>query len=442
MTRRAQVLANTGYRRLLAGQIISNLGDVVAYMGLSFLILYRLGGTAVDIGKLTIAATVPTLVLGPVAGTLVDRWSRRWVMVFSDAGRGVIYLLMPLAPSLNWIYAGVFLSNVLSRFFYPAKSAMVPNIVGKEQIVAATGLTQAAAGMTAVLGPGIGAAVAAFLGPSTTLVLNGVSFLLSGVFIMGIRGNEKERSSEPDSLAAPRDWKGKVRDVLSELASGFRYILDERVIRFYAGVFAGFGLLVGGLNVIVIPFLKDVMGFGIPLVGLTQSAQAVGGLLGAVLITLRPVRRPRRTILGALVTFGTLIVLVMGVNRYLWAVFPAAALIGAAVASVQVLLNAELMRLVPDRLRGRVFGSFSSLTDGLGLASMGIIPLLAVRFGIAEVGMATGGLLALLGLSAAFWAKGAEEPGQGVEGVSKVGRTLVARGAGFEPSTCPVEGEA
>lgn len=390
------VLRNSEFLKLWVGQIISALGDSVAYMGLSFLILYRLGGTAVDVGKMMIAATIPTLFLGPLAGVFVDRWSRRRVMIAADVVRGLIYLAMPFASSLAWVYVGIFCASVMSRFFNPAKSAIVPSLVAPDELMAAAGLNQTSGAVVSIVGPALGGALAGAFGPGAALAANAISFFVSGLLIAVIRVDERagrSGSAVPATGAPARPLAA----VLRQLGDGLRFIGRQRVVRFYTGFFATCMLCLGGINVLFVPFAKDVLGFNIQMIGLSESSQAVGGLVGAVLVTLIAGRvRPAGLISGSVIAIG-LLVAAFGLNR---APLPALLLVagvGAALAALNIPFSAEMLKLIPDEVRGRVWAAFGAATDGCSLISMGVLPAIATRIGLVPVITAIGVAVGLLG---------------------------------------------
>lgn len=393
------VLRNPEFLKLWAGQVISALGDSVAYMGLSFLILYRLGGSAIDVGKMMIAATIPTLVLGPVAGVFVDRWSRRRVMIVADVIRGLIYLAVPFATSLAWVYIGIFCASIMSRFFYPAKSAIVPSLVASTDLMAASGLNQTSGAVVSIVGPALGGALAGTFGPGAALAANAVSFFISGILIAAIRINEPAgrvatAALAPVAAAAP---DRSLAAVLRQLADGLRFLGSQRAVRFYTGFFAACMLCLGGINVLFVPFAKDVLGFSIQMIGLSESSQAVGGLIGAIVVTLIAARMKRaRLIFGSVVAIGLLLA-ALGLNRAPLAALLLMAGIGAALSALNIPLSAELMKLIPDAVRGRVWAAFGAATDGCSLISMAVLPVVATRTGLVPVITAVGIAVGLLG---------------------------------------------
>lgn len=393
----AAVLRNSEFLKLWIGQIISALGDSVAYMGLSFLILYRLGGSAIDVGKMMIAATIPTLVLGPVAGVFVDRWPRRRVMIVTDVVRGLIYLAMPFATSLAWVYIGIFCSSVMSRFFNPAKSAIVPSLVPPAELMAASGLNQTSGAVVSIIGPALGGALAGTFGPAAALGSNALSFFISGLLIAAIRVDERAGRGQLPAPAATAAPDRSLAAVWRQLADGVRFIASSRAVRFYTGFFAACMLCLGGINVLFVPFAKDVLGFNIQMIGLSESSQAIGGLIGGIIVTLMAARiKPTRLIFGSVVVMGLLLA-ALGLSRAPLVALLLMAGIGIALSALNIPFSAEMMKLIPDAVRGRVWAAFGSATDGCSLISMAVLPVVATRVGLVPVITAVGIAVGLLG---------------------------------------------
>src|SRR4029079_7704573 len=94
-------------------------------------------------GLVFLAATLPNILLGPIAGTFVDRWEHKRVMIGSDLIRAALVIAIPFAPQMNvvYVYPLVFLVTAVSLFFRPAKVALLPRIVAEDDVMAANSAT-------------------------------------------------------------------------------------------------------------------------------------------------------------------------------------------------------------------------------------------------------------------------------------------------------------
>ena len=153
------------FSTLWVGQTISLLGDRLNQVALGVLVL-SITGSALDVGLTFLAATLPNLLFGPFAGTFVDRWNQKHVMVVSDLLRAGLVLLIPLAAerSVLLAYPIVFGVTTVSIFFRPARTAVIPRIVATEDLTPANGAMWTAETMADVVGYPIAGLFVAFLG--------------------------------------------------------------------------------------------------------------------------------------------------------------------------------------------------------------------------------------------------------------------------------------
>lgn len=398
------MLRNHQYLRLWLGQVVSLLGDQFAYMGLSFLILYRLGGTAVDVGLMLLVASLPTLLIAPLAGVCVDRWSRRRVMVVADLVRAGIYIVLLFARSLPAVYLGVFCANTASRFFAPARAAFVPEVVADDELLPALALGQTSTALTLMLGPAVGGILAADFGTTIALLANAASFLISAVLIRSVRIKEDHVGEAPSELGSGVPIRGILGTIRDDLRLAWCFARRNRSIRFITVMYGLFVFLTEGMNVLFVPFLKNTVGLGLVAIGRVEMAEAVGGLIGAgLMLALARRHKSQRIYFLGISGMGVLLA-VIAITRSPSVLTVLFGLGGATLALVSVPHDFEMVRLVPTRLRGRVFGTVDALTDTCAVAAAGLLPELAA-FGTTALVVGVGGLatiaVGVLGLTLA-----------------------------------------
>ena len=129
------VFAQPGYRRLWSARTVSQWGDVFATVAL-VLLVFDLTGSALGVSAVVFAEIIPVLLLGPVAGTLVDRLPRVTVMVVADLWRALLAIaLIPLADSLVAVYLVAFGLSVGAVLFNPAANSVLPALVTEEELL-------------------------------------------------------------------------------------------------------------------------------------------------------------------------------------------------------------------------------------------------------------------------------------------------------------------
>jgi len=160
------VLRQRNFALLWVGQLISIIGDLVLLTALPFYIHQRTGSTLAT-GAMFLAQLVPGVVLGSLAGVFVDRWDRKRTMVITDLARAALLLLLLMVQFREWlwvIYLVAFLEAVIAQFFGPAKSALIPHLVGDQHLMAANTLNAFSHAVTYLVGPAVGGALLAWLG--------------------------------------------------------------------------------------------------------------------------------------------------------------------------------------------------------------------------------------------------------------------------------------
>jgi len=178
-------LRERDFARLWTGQLISNVGDWVNYVALTALV-WHLTESAWMVAVLRACHAVPFLLLGPFAGVLVDRWNRKATLVVVDVLRAGLVLLFPFVSDVGTIFAITIVFNIVSTLFSPAKNALIPQIVGERQLLAANSLSSTTQNMAMVLGPALGGLLLAAAGTAAAFYFDSASFVLSAIAIAGM----------------------------------------------------------------------------------------------------------------------------------------------------------------------------------------------------------------------------------------------------------------
>ena len=179
------ILRQRNFSLLWFGQLISTIGDWVLFVALPFYI-YSLTGSTLATGAMFMAATLPRLLFGSVAGVFVDRWDRKNTMIVADVLRGALLLLMVLVRSREqlWlIYLSAFAMAVVGQFFGPAKSAIIPRLVDRQDLLSANSLNALSDALTRLVGAGLGGALMGSFGFQNVVWLDAGSFFFSALMI-------------------------------------------------------------------------------------------------------------------------------------------------------------------------------------------------------------------------------------------------------------------
>ena len=381
------ILRQRNFALLWVGQLISVFGDWVLLIALPFYI-FDLTGSALATGAMFMAANLPRVLLGSVAGVFVDRWNRKRTMIVADLARGTLLLTLLTVHSAHFlwvIYLITFTQATIGQFFLPAKNAIIPSIVAKSDLIPANSLNSLSENLTRLTAPALGGALFALLGLASVVVIDSASFLVSGALIALIA--VRHRAPNEEATARPRSWTALVR----EWGDGLRLMRRDPII---AAIFATTGTAMiaeGFFTVLLVPFVKEVLHGDAQDFGWLASAQAIGGLVGSMLLArIGTAIRPALLIplSGLLFGIGD-IALVNLPNRVALPALPVALVMigfaGVPIVGFFVGQNALLQASVADAFRGRVFGAYSTTIALLTLIGQGIGSVLGDRIGVVPV---------------------------------------------------------
>lgn len=272
---RALLRNNIPFRRLWYGQIISQLGDWFDSIAL-YTLLYTLTGSGQAVGGLLVAQFLPSTIIGPWAGVVVDRLPRKAVLIASDIGRG---LLVPLflfvrRPEDIWIvYVVSILKFSLTAFFEPARSALTPDVTRREELGAANAISGATWSAMLALGAAVGGLVVGTFGTRTAFFIDSASFFASALVISGVRVAERQKP-----VRHTNGWQ--------DMAEGARYIAQRSDIALYTFT-KGLWSLGGGVMVLLTLLGREVFPMGKEgalSIGLFYAARGIGAGIGPLLV--------------------------------------------------------------------------------------------------------------------------------------------------------------
>ncbi len=387
-------------RMLLAG-FISSSGDRLHQVALAALILGMTNSMA-SAGLVFVVSTLPYVMFGLLVGALVDRWDRRTTMVLADLVRGVLVVLIPVAAtiSLPLVYPLLFALTCATIAFHPARQSSVPDLVGADELSSANSLFQAVNYMVDLLAfPVAGLVVAALIerlgtyrGTQVVFAVDALSYLCSALLLLRLPVVNRSVMLAQEPL----------RRLPNQVADGLRFLRDHSAVRTNTILMTIGPLMLGSLHTLWIGFAWRVSNTGTFGYGVTEMANAIGTLLG--LLVLRTLSRrvnPGRAILIGFALMGAAIA-TAGLTDSLAVVALLAALAGMGNVTFLVPSITLVQRHTPAELRGRVFAVRLMLTFGAfsisnavagGLSDVvGVSPLLLV-LGSGMLLLAAGGAL-------------------------------------------------
>ena len=346
-----RVPEHRGYRNLLLARLISALGTWTAFFAVRIAI-FNQTDSAWWVAILLFCELVPSVILGVVIGPLIDRWPRRRMMVLSDLGGAVVFGLLPFVHSPAGICALSAVAGFSAAFFRPACYSAIPNLVGRESLVAANALVQGAENLATLLGPVLAGVGVALLGSSTVYALNSVSFLISAMLLVRI-------GSRLQSTVLARIGRTHWREV----RAGLSLVRNDRYLSSIALIWSWATLAYAGINVAEIVLTTDAYGAGNVGFGVFVAFSAGGILLGNVVAFWFIVRL---TVYGGyrasfLVTAAGVAICAVSTNLAIGCV---GAVIFGIGNGIGLVCNMTLIQqVVSDERRGQVFAVLGSLVQ-------------------------------------------------------------------------------
>ncbi len=396
------VLAIPNFRRLWMGQTISQIGDGLTSLAILIMINQLTGSTAA-LATMMIVIALPQLVFGLLAGVYVDRWNRKTIMIVSDVIRGLLVLgfIFVRHPQDIWIfYVLGFLQAAIGTFFDPAKNAMIPNIVERESLLAANGLSQTTRIITSVIGSGLaGILVGATHSAWGAFSLDSLSFFVSALFIGRIMMPKSDAAPVPTAGTTSR---AGLRETLKELAEGLQYLFGERMLLGVVATIAVTMLGIGAVNVLIVPFLLNTLHVPTTVLGIIDAAQMAGMILGAANVTLLAKRLKSASIIVLSTMALGLFVGLFGLAGSIWFALTALFFVGLSVAPLQAGVATVLQSTVPDAKRGRANSTMNTVTTLASVTSMASAGLLGDWLGVRQVFYLSGAITVLAGVLAAM----------------------------------------
>jgi len=366
-----RVIHSPRYFPLWLGQIISNLGDTLNYVALVVLV-FRLSHSGLAVSALVLMEIVPTLLLGPLAGVVIDRLDRKRVLIVVDSARAVLVLALAFTHALWAVYALAALLAVGSTLFNPALQAVIPALLDEEERLAANAV----------------AGLIAWAGTTPAFLANAASFAVSAALLARLSIPRREGPLRTGGLGA---WLGDARE-------GLAYARRDPFVARLVPVQALTSLATGATSALLVVLASTHLHLAAQGFGWLLAAIGVGALLGPFLsngltrgrsLDVRLLFVPYLIRGAGDVALG----LVVGLPWALVILF----VYGLNTSTGMVASTTILQTVIPNRVRGRVFTLLDVTWAAMRLLSLGLGGLLADRVGIVAVYIAGGTLLALAG---------------------------------------------
>ena len=363
---------------LLSANALSLVGNQLTYIAIPWFVL-QTTGSATKTGIAAFFTGIPALLAAFFGGPLVDRWGYQRTSVLADLASGVTVALIPLlfftVGLAFWqLLALAFLGALLDSPGGAARESLLPELatLARARLELVNATSQGLWRVSGLLGPPLAGLLIAALGPSTALLFDAASFILSAAIVALFVPSSRRAAGEPLS---PRAY-------VAELRAGLRFIRADRALLVLVLTFTILNALGEPFFGVILPvYARQILGGALDL-GLVLAAFAAGGLLGTVLFGAFGDRLPRR------IAYGGSLVLVAATFWPLVVLPPLAvlagvlALRGAFAAPLNVLTVTISQERIPPGMRGRVFGVGRALALAAFPLGAALVGYLVERIGL------------------------------------------------------------
>lgn len=354
---------------MLQGHAVSALGDILYSVAIGYWVYEKTGSSAL-MGVMSSISMFMTMFVMPFSGSIIDKCSRKLIIVGMDALRGVIMLalgILAFADSLSVpvVLAAAFLASACSVFFSPAVSTLMLDIIPHDDMVQGQSVFSGVNSFINLVGKAVSGALVALLGVPLIILINGVSYLISAFSELFITVPKTVHQGEKITL----------RGIFSDFGVAIRETLRNRYLRLFVPSALILNLLGAGPSSLMLPFTLE-KGFTVEMYGYLMSAETAASLLCVCLLGIVRLK-PKARYWG--MSGGFLVSILFSVLTYLtknYAVMCVMMFLGSfANALGNSIFNASLMLALPEGNRGALLGFISA-------ASTGGCALSAVIFGV------------------------------------------------------------
>jgi MFS family permease len=366
------VFRHQSFALLWMAQFVSTAGSGLTCIAAAVLV-FRSTGSVLSVGLMLLVTTLPSLLIGLLAGVVVDRIDRRRLMIMADVARACLMALIPLLLpfGIAWLYLLVLLAAGLNQFFDPAQESLLPEMVPDDELAVANALSTISSVGAFTIGASLAGILLDHVSPAWAFSLNALTFLCSAACIGCVR-HTSVVERRPSSLAS----------VEHDLRAGLGYVARTPALRslflIFAPIFVAFGLV----QALLLPFASRTLGANDSAYGLIEGVGLLGFTVGSLLMARLAERlHEGQWIAISITAMGALLLLFSHVSALPLAVL-VYLLFYLANAPSYIARRLLIQRGSPRELRGRVSSAFMVTRDlsmMLGMLAVGLADYLEIR---------------------------------------------------------------
>ncbi|MGE6500615.1 MFS transporter [Bacillus wiedmannii] len=363
---------------------VSIFGTAMYSFALGLYVL-QITGSALNFAITLILGTIPMIVLNPFAGVIADKVDKKKLVICMDLLSGYLLIAVYILSSyyglnLFIIYTTTFLMTVFTTFFGIGLEAAKPNIVSKEKLMSINSISKIIDSVSLILGPMLGGIVFSVFNIKTFIIINGISFILSGIALLFIHFRLFEYNINEGNSKRGVNF-------IKDIKEGFSYLLEKESLKNTFHILISFNFFLGFAVTVPFPYIiNTVLNLGSKQFGIIQGTFPVGMIIGAIVVKKITDRFSYSYLLKKLSSMLSVFMIILGipvlfksfeVNDLVFVITYCVVMIflGFIIALIDIPLIYFMQNEIPDEYRGRV------LSIGLSIGKM-MLPIAMALSGL------------------------------------------------------------
>ena len=341
------------FLKLWSAETVSQVGSQVSGLALPLVAIITLEASAFQVALLGVVDFLPFILISLPAGVWVDRLPRRPILIVGDLGRAALLLSIPVAYeldalSMGQLYVVGFIVGTLTVFFDVAYQSYLPSLVDRDRLVEGNSKLEVSRSAAQLAGPAMAGGLVELLTAPVAVLVDAVSFIASGLFVLGIR----KREETPERAPGRSPFAG----MRAELSEGLRYVLGHRYLRWIAASTATFNFFGSVMFAILLVYAVRTLGLSPGAIGVVLAVANIGYLVGAVLsgrLTRRIGVGPT-IIVGSAAGAGSLLIPLAPVSAPIPWLIAAELIISFGLPVYNITQVSFRQAITPERMQGRM----------------------------------------------------------------------------------------
>ncbi|MGE6343698.1 MFS transporter [Bacillus mycoides] len=367
------------------GKTVSIFGSSIYSFALGLYVL-QITGSALNFAITLILGTIPMIVMNPFAGVIADKVDKKKLVICMDLLNGGLLIAVYIVSSnyglnLFIIYATTFLMSVFTTFFGIGLEAAKPNIVSKERLMSINSISKIIDSVSLILGPMLGGIVFAVLDIKTFIIINGISFILSGISILFIHFKLFEYNINDGCSKREINF-------IKDIKEGFSYLIEKESLKNTFSILTSLNFFLGFAVTVPLPYIiNTVLNLSSKQFGMIQGTFPVGMIIGAILVKKITNRFSYSYLLKKLSSMLAVFMIISGipvlfksfeVNDFVYVITYCVVMffLGLIIALIDIPLIYFTQKEIPDEYRGRVLSiglSIGKMMQPIALALSGLL---------------------------------------------------------------------